>query len=78
MIRTRIQHIFQNYNKKLTIYDYMQEPVISIKKDDICDAKYVARAVFNSINAGKGKKANNSLGRYRKYKMKHGKSRMKN
>lgn len=78
MIRARIQHIFKNYNQKPTIYDYMQEPVIVIKKGNIRNAKYVARPVFNSIKAGEDKKATNSLCRYRKYKMKHSKSRMKN
>lgn len=78
MIRTRVQHIFKNFNKKPTIYDYMQEPVIVIKKGNICGAKYVARPVFNSIKVGEDKKAANSLRGYRKYKMKHSKSRMKN
>ena len=78
MIRARIQHIFKNYNKKPTIYDYMQGPVIVIKKDNIRDAKYVARPVFNSIKVGEDKKATNSLHIYWKYKMKHSKNRMKN
>lgn len=78
MIRTRIQHIFKNFNKKMTIYDYMQEPVIVIKKGNVHGAKYVARPVFNSIKVGEDKKDANSLCGYRKYKMKHSKSRMKN
>ena len=78
MIRARMQHIFKNFSKKPTIYDYMQEPVIVIKKSNIRGAKYVARPVFNSIKAGEDKKASNSMNEYRKYKMKHSQSRMKN
>lgn len=78
MIRTRIQHIFKNFNSKPTIYDYMNEPIIVAKKGNIRGAKYVARPVFNSIKVGEDKKAANSFCGYRKYKMKHSKSRMKN
>lgn len=77
IVRTRIQHIFTNYNKKPTIYDYIQEPVISIKSSNTRDAKYVARPIFNSIKIGEDKKTTNSLRGYRKYKMTHSKSRMK-
>ena len=78
MIRTRIQHIFKNFNEKPTIDDYMQEPIIVIKKGNIRGVKYVARPVFNSIKVGEDKMTTNSLRGYRKYKMKHSKSRMKN
>lgn len=77
MIRTRIRHIFKNYNKKMTIYDYVQEPKIAIKKGNTCDAKYEARPVFNSIRVGENKKNVNSKNEYRKYKMKNRKNRMK-
>ncbi len=78
MIKARILYILGNYNKKLTVYDYMQEPVIVIKKGNIRDAKYVARPVFNCIRVGEDKKATNYLCKYRKYKVKHSKSRMIN
>lgn len=73
MIRKRIRYIIKNYSKKLTIYDYVQEPESAIKKGNMCDVKYVARPVFNSIKVGENKKNTNSLLRYRKYRKKYGK-----
>lgn len=78
MIRKRIQHIFKTFNNIPTIYDYIKEPDITIKKSAVCDANYAARPVFNSLKVVKGKKATNSLSEYRKYKMKHSKSRIRN
>ena len=77
MIRARIRYIFNNFNKKPSIYDYMHEPVFFIEKDNIRDAKHVARAVFNSIKVGEDKKSTKSLYEYRKYKMKHNKNKMR-
>lgn len=78
MIKRRIRYIFKNFNKKLTIYDYIQEPVICIKKGEVYDVQYVARPVFNSIRVGENKKNTNSLCGYRRYKLKHRRSRMNN
>lgn len=77
MIRTRIRHIFKNYNKKMTIYDYMQEPKIVIKRGNTCDAKYEARPIFNSIRVGENRKNAIFKNEYRKYRMKNRKNRMK-
>lgn len=71
MIRMRIRHIFRSFNRKPTIYDYMHEPVIAIKKGNIREVKYVARPVFNSIRVGDDKKASNIVYGYRRYKRKH-------
>lgn len=76
MIMARIRHIFKNYNKKMTIYDYMQEPEITLKKGNIYEAKYEARPVFNSIRVGENKKKTTSKNGYRKYRMKNGKNRI--
>lgn len=68
MIRARIHHILKNYKKKLTIYDYIRKPEITIKQEDIFDAKYEARPVFNSIRVGKNKKNDTQKNGYCKYK----------
>ena len=74
MIRARIQHIFTNLKKKQTINDYLQEPVIVIKKVNATEARYVARPMFNSIKAGERKEAPASHN-YRKYKVRRRKSK---
>ncbi len=76
MIRARIQHVFTNFNKKHTIYDYLQEPVIVIKQVNATEAKYVARPMFNSIKVGERKEASVSHG-YRKYKVRRRKCKTK-
>lgn len=77
MIRARIRHIFNNYSKKFTIYDYVQKPPITIKKENVSTVKYMARPVFNSIKSGSDKTHTNASRDYRKYKMKHSKKRIK-
>lgn len=75
MIRKRIRHIFRNYKRKLTIYDYIQEPEIAIKKVNLGDVKYEARPIFNSIKVGENKKSIYTRNVYRIYKLKNRKKR---
>lgn len=76
MIRAKIRHVFTNFNKKQTINDYLQDPVIVIKQVNATEAKYVARPMFNSIKVGERKEASVSHS-YRKYKVRRRKSKKK-
>lgn len=71
MIKKRIRYILTNYKKKFTIYDYIEEPKITIKKGYSRNAKYEARPIFNSIRVGNNNKDFIYKNGYRKYRMKN-------